>query len=120
MHNSEFHDAYEDKVRIQATLFNTEIGEVTMKPPVFVEASSSVRQAVDAMNDHHTGCVLVQRAGKLVGIFTERDVLTRVIFNADEGGLKVEEVMTNNPETLKTTDSLAFALNKMSAGGYRH
>ncbi len=72
------------------------------------------------MNDHHTGCVLVGREGKLIGIFTERDLLTKDFFRSDSHTVAVETVMTKNPETLEVDDSIAFALNKMSVGGYRH
>ena len=76
--------------------------------------------AVNTMNEQRTGCVLVQRAGKLVGIFTERDVLTRVIFRNTTSTMTVESVMTKDPETLEANQTVAWALNKMSVGGYRH
>jgi CBS domain-containing protein len=71
-------------------------------------------------NEHRIGCVLVQRAGKLVGVFTERDVLTKVVFRETSGTMTVESVMTREPETLEETQTIACALNKMSVGGYRH
>jgi CBS domain-containing protein len=117
---SEFEDAYEDKQRIQGTLFDTTIGELTMCPAVVVDPSATVVSAVSAMNDRHTGCVLAQRDGKLVGIFTERDILTRVVFHDHDREIRVEAVMTRNPETLEASESIAYALNKMSVGGYRH
>jgi CBS domain-containing protein len=117
---SEFEDAYEDKERIRGALFTTTISELNMRSPVVVDAGANVVDAVDAMNEQHIGCVLVQKNGKLVGIFTERDVLTRVVFKDGNRGLSVEAVMTRNPETLEDAESLAFALNKMSVGGYRH
>src|SRR5580704_6521566 len=118
--SSEFDDAYEDKERIQGALFTTTIGELTLGPAIVVDAKDSVVSAVNAMNDRHIGSVLVQRDGKLVGIFTERDVLTRVAFRDGNRDLKVESVMTRNPETLEAGETIAFALNKMSVGGFRH
>ena len=47
----------------------------TLKQPVKVAASASIRQAVELMNERGIGCVLVVEDGRLVGIFTERDVL---------------------------------------------
>jgi CBS domain-containing protein len=117
---SEFDDAYEDKERIQGALFTTTIGELTLGPAVVVDAADSVVNAVNAMNQRHIGSVLVQRNGKLVGIFTERDVLTRVAFKDGNRNLRVEEVMTPTPETLESGETIAFALNKMSHGGFRH
>lgn len=129
MNISEFEDAYEDAdrtktvdamERLRDAVMDTPIGELMAKDPVVVEADATVVTAVDAMNKHHTGCVLVQRAGKLVGIFTERDVLRKVIFHDGNRAWKVEAVMTSDPETLPPTASVAYALNKMSVDGYRH
>ncbi len=117
---SEFDDAYEDKERIQGALFTTTIGELSLFPAVTIDAQESVVDAVKIMNEKHVGSILVERDGKLVGIFTERDVLTRVAFRDGNRDLKVETVMTRNPETLEAGETIAFALNKMSVGGFRH
>jgi CBS domain-containing protein len=117
---SEFEDAYEDKERIRGAILSTPISELRLRAPILVDAAATVFAAVGAMNEHHIGCVLVHRDGKLAGIFTERDVLTRVILRNDSHLMKVESVMTRDPETLEATETIAFALNKMSVGGYRH
>jgi CBS domain-containing protein len=64
--------------------------------------------------------VLVQREGRIVGIFTERDVLRRVVSVAVNRERLVSEVMTPDPETLRPDDGIAFALNRMIVGGFRH
>jgi CBS domain-containing protein len=120
MNLSEFEDAYEDIERIRGAVLETPVSELMAHRPIVVDADATVVAAVNAMNEHHTGCVLVQRDGHLVGIFTERDVLRRVIFHDNNRSWKVESVMTRNPETLPPTASVAFALNKMSVDGYRH
>jgi CBS domain-containing protein len=120
MHLSEFDDAYEDKERIRGTLLTAQLSELTLRPAVLVDPESTVVAAVNSMNERRIGCVLVQHAGKLVGIFTERDVLTRVIFRETSSTLTVAAVMTKDPETLEETQTVACALNKMSVGGYRH
>src|SRR5205807_6594626 len=58
--------------------------------------------------------------GKVLGICSERDILTRVVFREASGTMTVESVMTQAPETLEETQTVACALNKMSVGGYRH
>lgn len=120
MHMSEFDDAYEDQQRIRGAILDTPISDLPLRDPILIDATASVADAVKSMNDHHTGCILVGRAGKLIGIFTERDVLTKDFFRADSHTVPVESVMTPNPETLEPEDRIAFALNKMSVGGYRH
>jgi CBS domain-containing protein len=117
---SEFDEAYEDDLRPENEFLSMPISGVNPKPPVLVDGSVTVAEAVLAMNINHTGCVLVMRDGKLAGIFTERDVLTKVIGRDDGRTLRVEHVMTKNPETLKLSDDLAFALHHMKVGGYRH
>lgn len=95
--------------------------ELPPAPPVTVEAPTSVLEVVHLMRDRHAGCVLVVRAGRLKGIFTDRDVVSRVVAaGIDPSKTPVRRVMTTTPETLRPTDSIAFALDLMSVGGYRH
>jgi len=106
--------------------FNEEVLKrpLAVIPPgeaVLIESPAPVLEAVQLMSDRHTGCVLVVRAGKLKGIFTDRDVVSRVVAaGIDPAKTAVRRVMTPTPETLRSTDSIAFALNLMSLGGYRH
>lgn len=73
------------------------------------------------MKAANTGCALVLDDGKLVGIFTEHDVLKRMAgTDKNLAGLAVKELMSANPESLHEKDSVAEALNKMSLGRYRH
>jgi CBS domain-containing protein len=120
MSKSEFDDAYDDVERLRGEILATTIDELSPNAPIMVDASATVVAAVDAMNTHRTGCVLVQKEGKLVGIFTERDVLTRVIFRDNNRSVPVERLMTPNPDTLQPTATVAYALNQMSVGGFRH
>jgi CBS domain-containing protein len=120
VNQSEFEDAYEDMERIPGAVLETPVSEVMARDPLMVDADATLVAAVNAMNERRTGCVLVHRDGKVVGIFTERDVLRRVVFRDGNRSAKVETVMTANPETLPPSASLAFALNKMSVDGYRH
>jgi CBS domain-containing protein len=60
-------------------------------------------------------------AGHLQGIFSERDLLLKVADpHNDHAGRPVREFMTRRPETIRESDSLAFALHKMDCGDYRH
>ncbi|MFO1096185.1 MAG: CBS domain-containing protein [Planctomycetaceae bacterium] len=64
--------------------------------------------------------MLVTDGGNLVGIFTERDVLNRVLPAPGQLDRPLSEFMTATPETLRTADSIAFALHTMSVHGLRH
>lgn len=80
-------------------------------------ASEVIRQ----MKQANVGCALVMEAGRLVGIFTERDLLNKLTGrDARSQTLAVKELMSADPEFLRESDSVATALNKMSMGRYRH
>ncbi len=88
--------------------------------PRSVEADRPVRDAVAALREHRIGCVLVTRGGKLVGLFTERDLLVRVLAAGLPLGVPLAECMTADPVTVQPKDSVRTALARMQAGGYRH
>lgn len=93
------------------------------RPPVTVPATASVGEAVRLMLARDIGALLVVDAcsGRLVGIFSERDLLTRAVNESgDYAERPVAEFMTPNPETVTIKDTLAFALRAMDTGGYRH
>jgi CBS domain-containing protein len=120
MARSEFHDAYDDPQGTRGEILGTPISELPLLNPIMIDAASTAADAVDAMNEHHIGCVLVGREGRVVGIFTERDVLTKVVFHHDGPLTPLDAVMTPSPETLEADATIAYALNMMSVGGYRH
>jgi len=96
-------------------------GLPTLKEPICVRPDTTVRRAIDEMNEHRVGCVLVEEGGRLAGVFTERDVLGKIVTGGiDMDRTRVAEVMTRDPECLTLDDGVAYALNKMSVGGFRH
>lgn len=121
MAESEFTEAYEeDQGELRGAIVREPISTLDTKKPVEVAADSPVCDAVALMNDHHTGCVLVVEDGRLVGIFTERDLLRIVQEDADTSAIPVGQAMTAEPDALRPENKLALALNKMSEGGFRH
>ena len=93
----------------------------TLKAAVTVAPATSIRAAIDAMNERRVGCVLVVEHGRLVGVFTERDVLTKVAaLGLSLDRTTVADAMTPDPECLTLDDGIAYALNMMSVGGFRH
>jgi CBS domain-containing protein len=87
-----------------------------------VRPSDPALEVARRMRDAQTGCALVlDDEGKLAGIFTEHDVLSKLIGAEGKAhDVPVSELMSGNPETLRETDSVAAALNKMALGRYRH
>lgn len=89
--------------------------------PVTVSPGTTIAEAIEKMQRGHFGCVLVIERGKPVGIFTERDVLFKLAMKGkDWNKVKIAEYMTPDPDCLPVDASIAFALNMMTEGGYRH
>jgi len=89
-------------------------------PPREIEADRAVADAVAVMRQHRVGCLLVTADGKLVGIFTERDLLTRVLAAGLPPSTPLRECMTPSPVTVGPKDSVRVAIQKMQDGAYRH
>jgi CBS domain-containing protein len=88
---------------------------------ITVSAETPVGEVLQVLVKHGVGCVLVMKDDELLGIFTERDALMRLNVEAEELAHRpVSDFMTPNPQTLEITDKIAFALQKMDVGGYRH
>jgi CBS domain-containing protein len=72
------------------------------------------------MAAHHCGAVLVCRDDTLVGIFTERDLISRVVAMGRDLDTPLVEVMTANPDIIAAEAPIATAIRQMSEHGYRH
>jgi CBS domain-containing protein len=84
-------------------------------------ATATVRGAARAMRERHVGAVLVTADGHLDGIFTERDMVNRVVAEGrDPDRTTLAEVMTADPDTIAPTTTAIEALRLMNDGGYRH
>jgi CBS domain-containing protein len=89
-------------------------------PPAAVDRAATVGEAVALMRRENVGCVLVTDADRLVGLFTERDLMCRVLAVGKALTLSVADVMTPEPVTVLPTDPIRVAVRKMKAGGHRH
>jgi CBS domain-containing protein len=89
--------------------------------PLTVAPRTPLRDVIAAMRDAGRGCVLVVEGERVVGVFTERDLLHRVTPRPD-GALDtpVSEYMTPDPSTMRPDESVLVALNEMGVGGFRH
>lgn len=88
---------------------------------VIAAADTTVLDAAQLMKQRKVGAVMVVEAGRLVGIFTERDALFRVVADGREAQhTQLSEVMTRSPQSLHPDKSFGDALHMMHAGGFRH
>ena len=86
-----------------------------------VSPATSVTDAVRRMNSESIGCLLVIDDDRTVGIFTERDVLTRVIEHGrDPATTLVSDVMTRDPVSIDRHATLEEAMAVMRSRRFRH
>jgi CBS domain-containing protein len=113
------------RLGFDAELIRAPVTALPVREALVLPAQATVTEAVRAMQREHRGCVLVTddgtRQSKLLGIFTERDVLFRIVDRGkNPATLPLGEVMTPDPEVVPENTNIAFVLNKMSIGGFRH
>jgi CBS domain-containing protein len=106
---------------IQAAILATPLEKLEPIPSIIVDRSTTVAAAMKEMREKRHGSVIVTDGGKMAGIFTERDVLMKIIGkDVDPAELPVGEVMTQGPQWLRGNDPLAYAIHLMAVRGYRH
>jgi CBS domain-containing protein len=108
--------------RVERSLMEDPVQALNPRPPITLPPTASVAEAMQLMLERDIGAVLiVHEGGRVAGILSERDLLTKVAgVVSDYSGRPVSEFMTPDPETVRPTDSLAFVLQTMDCGGYRH
>ena len=91
------------------------------RPLVHVEMNDNVSDVARRMREKNVGAVAVLEGGKLVGIFSERDVVTRVVAeNRDAAHTPIGVVMTKELIVADPADEIDDAVQKMVAGNCRH
>ena len=106
---------------LESALLLETLNNVTTQPPLVVDADATLAETIGRMREGLRGCALVIDDGRLVGIFTERDVLMRVVGRPiDFERAAIRDYMTRDPVTLPSDSSVAFALNRMLIEGFRH
>jgi CBS domain-containing protein len=90
------------------------------RQPVSYPPDAAVGDVLAKMAEKHIGAVLIVENGKLVGIFAERDLLIKRLYDGQNLDRPVRDFMTPDPDCLTPDDPIAFGLNRMVEGGYRH
>lgn len=80
----------------------------------------TVSEAVVMMRQFKVGCVLTYENDQLVGIFTERDLLRRVLAVGKPLTTPLSDCMTRKPVTVDPNEPINVAIRHMEEGGYRH
>jgi CBS domain-containing protein len=110
----------EEPWRVEMIIRN--VGELIKDQAVIsLEPEASVQEAAEKMAEHRVGTIAVLELGKLRGIFTERDLLNRVVAKGlRPQEVRVEEVMTQDPVTVTSDTGLVVSLTLMHDGKFRH
>jgi CBS domain-containing protein len=86
-----------------------------------VEPDTPVTECVRLMTAGKIGALIVMEGERLIGIFTERDALNKVLAGGlDPGNTKVSEVMTRDPYCISPTTTVGDAMKLITKRRFRH
>lgn len=106
---------------VEKGLLRDRVRSLAERAPVTVSPSTTLREVLQTLVEMRIGCVIVTERGKVVGIFSERDALTRVGPDATKlCDRPISEFMTRSVQTLDPKAKIAFAVHRMDLGGFRH
>lgn len=123
---TEFPEEYAESLEsefgiLEGALLSDRVKLLAPSEPITLGPEATVREAIEKMvTNRRAGVLIVDQEGRLRGIFTERDVLTRVVGQGREPErTRLREVMTPDPEALSPDDRICYAINRMNNAGYR-
>ena len=126
IYDDELKEMYESKGKTEITLDkgispSDPLSTLTQEKFIVLNEQATLRDAIDSMQKYHIGCIMIENNHKITGIFTERDIVQQIVGNRHNLEKEcVADYMTKSPDVLHFQDPIAFALNKMISGGYRH
>jgi len=106
--------------RLSEGVLGDPLEELGSLNPAVVAPEDTLDKALPLMRQDRRGGVLIQAGEKVVGIFTEHDLVRRVPPDADPSSVVMASVMTPTPHCYSVHDTVAHALNGMTAWGNRH
>lgn len=119
--SSEFEEAYDDDREIRGAVFSQPLSKVPRRPVLLLQKSTSIADAIRALNEKRVGVALIVENGKLAGIFTERDVLRRVVGEArNPASTPVADVMSREVICCSPEMTLEEARGVMKNRRIRH
>ena len=103
------------------TLIRDVLAEKQQQPVVSVSPVTPVRQTARVMSERKIGAILVVQRGKIIGVFTERDLMTRVVAaSRDPSSTAVSQVMTPDPLSIGPETTVPEAMRMMNDYRLRH
>lgn len=115
------YDPREYRDPLERALAERTVAAITHQPSVCIGPEQPVREAIDALAGLEVACLMIVEENRLLGIFSEWDVLQKVASrHGDLADRPVRDVMTENPVFVYETDSVASTLAVIARCGYRH
>jgi CBS domain-containing protein len=105
---------------IEAVLRSRRIRQLELPQYLSVDASNSLQDTLQAMQASGSGSALVTENERLAGIFTERDLISKVGVGPVDSARPIRDFMTPNPKVLSPEDSVFDAIYLMDEHGYRN
>lgn len=107
---------------LERALVEANIESMKIKPLMTIPPETTIEQTMRTMAEHDIGCIVIVDAdGRLLGVFSERDVLNKVVSRYEQiRSSPISQVMTKSPMSAYTSDSPGKAMNLMAVGGFRH
>jgi len=106
---------------LSSDIFEGAISNLPQYTAICLDESAKLSEAITLMQSKKIGSVLITKDGLLSGIITERDILLKVTgLVKDLAAVTVKDYMTPEPQSLRAEDMIAYVMNNMHVGGYRH
>lgn len=106
---------------VEKQLLAEEVGQLSLDDFCIVTADTTVRDAIQRMRiSKHNCAFIVGEKTQIVGVFTDRDVLTKIVTDPATWDASVSDYMTANPDTLPPTATSHEAMELMNTRGYRN
>lgn len=108
------------EMRVEERLGTESIRSVRIETVASTDSKTKLSKVIAGMQKRRVAAAVITENGRVVGIFTERDVLNQIIGATLDEDLPISAVMTREPRTLSPEDRLADAIRLMTDQGYRH
>lgn len=112
---------HEPATAVERGLLDDHVAVLEPKEPIAVSAETPVGEVLSLLVEKSIGCVLVEENGEMIGIFSERDALLKLNTQfAELANHPVSKFMTKKVQGLDQGAKVAFAVQRMDLGSYRH
>ena len=105
---------------LRENLWQDDISHVDLTPPLVVSPQTPVRATIERLREAGAGCILVCDGSDLVGIFTERDFVKRVLAPRADLDAPVRDFATTAPVSVRRDEVIGSVIRTMHEGHYRH